>query len=394
MVRIHGHSSAYTAYECLHQPTYSSVFNITNNYGCGGYCGGSPVKIGGFWNSFAYGFGNGLSNLFGGFGGMFGGMFGGGMGMFPMFNMFGIGNMFGGGMGMFPWLSMFGGGGSKPATASTVTCSCGCSGKTDADNALIEDYESKIKALSGDKDKAQAQTYYNDILKLRKNPKDDVNKTQNQLAYQELLDQLKKKYPDLKTDEVEDEVVDEVDDNDGKDEISDDVKKEWNKVNISTNFPGLTDAMKLKLQKIGVKPVQIGGKWYITLPKDLKAENIKILAESGLPVAVAYNNSAQDKWIAGKISVPSDFSDTNYKWSIDCNGYGSKNNKFNVEKGSADGKYKLTLDKTTVRTAVWTIKNGAEYDFSDGKLSMERDAKVLTSQNKVDKDYEMVEKNV
>lgn len=389
MVRIHGHSSAYTAYECIHEPRFNSVFNITNNYGCGGFCGGGVPRIGGFWNSFAYGFGNGLSNLFGGFGGMFGGMFGGGMGMFPMFNMFGMGNMFGGGMGMFPWLSMFGGGGSKPATASTVTCSCGCSGTgkgagvTDADNVLIEDYESKIKALSGDKDKAQAQTYYNDILKLRKNPKDDVNKTQNQLAYQELLDQLKKKYPDLKTDEVEE--VDEVHDNDQEDNDGN-----WSKVTL----PSGVTIEDLKSKGIKVVPLELkGGLTYcLSLPSPMTVEAMKLLAKAGLPVAMGYNsNSAcKDHWIAGKITLANDFSETNFKWDINCSGYGKYGNTYSVERPDKDkaDDFKISVkSKTTGKK----LKGGAEYKLStyNGAPTLTRDGKpVYTEQETTDTDYE------
>lgn len=201
MTRINCHS-AFRHYEMFHNNccgggSYGSIFNQTVNVNCGGH--------GGFWGGFGLGLGNAFGNIFGSFlGGGFGNFgFGGGFGNFGM-----------GGFG-FPSFGGFGGGwgnfwGGTPGISSSTTnstCTCGCKDKNtstsaDKDEAVHKEFKKKINDLKSD-DIDSAKKLYNEIQEKMKNNADDANPSISKDAYENLLRELKAKYPEIDAAESE-----------------------------------------------------------------------------------------------------------------------------------------------------------------------------------------------
>lgn len=192
--RIHCHS-AFKHYHMYHNRSsrdYGSVFNTTYNFNGGGFSGGG--FWGGLMGGLGMGLGAGLMNLFGGLfgGGMFHGMgmFGGGMfGGFPM-----MGGLWGGYGGSRTGDGA--GGKAKESKTKEKVVETKCNNK---DDKILNDLRVELNGLKAKDNLTQQEiTALQDKVKKAKGDSDTNHKTEDDRAYDLLLEDIGKLKPKTK----------------------------------------------------------------------------------------------------------------------------------------------------------------------------------------------------
>ncbi len=376
MGRVNCHS-AFKHYEMFHSRG-GDVINIGSNNTTIFNCGGS--HLGGFWGGFGLGLGNAFGSLFGG---------GYGFGGFPMFGGFGMGNFgfgspFGGGWGNWGW----GNGGSNRTGASNSN------NKTSESTTNLPTLNKDRKALA-------------DLITERKKLTDKPGG-----ATPEEMEAFNKKVADAKA-----KAIDETSEIDNQDKTDFDnllfkVDKQPSKVNTTPaaaantnattgtapsentgevdrtgfeNIPGLSADDIKTLKDLGIKEVPIdNGKYGLSFPKELSAENLKklkaICDKHNVPVAAAYNSRAKniDHWIAGSID---NIQETNGKisYDINCSNFGSFGLTYSAQQND-NGNWTVAYKSGSYQNDLWTKpQDKYTYNTTNQCLSIDNGDPVIST---------------
>lgn len=349
----------------------NTIFNITKNYGYGGY--GGCCNGGSFWSGFGkglgWGLGQGIMNFLGGGFGLFGGGFGG-------FGNFGFGGFspFGGGFGGgFNWGDIFGSKKAKESekpkaekeTEKSDKPNATADGKINKDYAtLIALHDRKVALLDSNRTTPTTAVELQGLL-------DDIEAMEAKGKLDGVDDANDKKYiTDLKAglqEKISELNKGKTDANNGNFDAS--KVKSFDDINNLTpeQIKALSqeDAVTI-LKKLGIEE---GSELPFDYARNLKV--LQILAKSGINVKLGYNLGSKeeykvnDNYIEGKITLAENASESNIKYTIDCSANGTQGNTYSVEATKNDKSndiLKVTLKKSGKKDNNKTAKIDTESD--------------------------------
>lgn len=318
------------------------IFSYMGMYG-NGCCHGGFSFGGSFWGGFGVAFGMGIADMLCGF---IGGLFN----PYPQYNTYNSWNSYG-------WDSYgLGYGGPGDSFTGSYNNTGNSYSSTYPISAKYAKYSNK-KAGTRSEDPAPATVTTETVIQeFVEDPKQkNLNAVYTQLTAEKDRLTIKKYNEYLKT--IETTIT-------GKTDITKPnvvptpVNGDWTQEPFASK---LTIKQMEDLKAVGITPVNINGKYALSLPDAINKASITLLASSGMPVALAHNSGddIEDDWIVGTIdsnSIEED-SDGKLSYEIDCANFSKSMYKF---------KYSVKQNKKD--SDLWTISYLSGYTADNGDL--------------------------